>query len=114
MFCLGGFCLGGFWQGGVFVQGVFVWGFMSGGFCPGGFCPRTKESCLILSLEPLIQGVTYVTFSNNICRQHFFKLTCVIEFFMPSKLGFYFSNKKRGQNRRKTEFEFTSLLEEMY
>ena len=73
-----------------------------------------KESCLILSLEPLIQGVKYVSFSNNICRQHFFKLTCVIGFFMPSKLGFYFSSKKRGQNRRKTEFEFTSLLEETY
>ena len=33
---------------------------------------------------------------------------------MPSKLGFYFSGKKRGQNRRKTGFEFTSLLEETY
>ena len=73
-----------------------------------------KESCLILSLEPLIQGMKCVSFSNNICRQHFFKLTCVIGFFIPSKLGFYFSSKKRGQNRRKTEFEFTSLLEETY
>ena len=53
-----------------------------------------EESCLILSLEPLIPGMKCVSFLNNIYRQHFFKLTCVIRFFMPSKLGFYFSSKK--------------------
>ena len=59
-----------------------------------------KESCFILPLEPLIQGMKCASFSNNTCRQHFFKLTCVIGFFMPNKLGFYFSSKKQWQNRR--------------
>ena len=75
---------------------------------------RLKESCLILSFEPLIQGMKCLSFSNNIYRQRFFKLSCVIGFFMPSKLGFYFSSKKRWLNKRKTEFAFTSLLEETY
>ena len=73
-----------------------------------------KESCLTLSFEPLIHGMKCLSFSNNINRQHFFKLSCVIGFFMPSKLGFYFSSKKRGLNKRKTEFAFTSHLEETY
>ena len=60
-----------------------------------------KESCLILSLELLIQGMKCVSYSNNICRQHFFKLTCVIGFSCPVSWAFISVVRNEGKMEEK-------------